>query len=213
MSPYHSSLVPRVTETLHRESLFQAKSHADAVSTFYRDACILDFRTTDKVQLPPINNFIRKYRSEQNVKNAEDDIWSHKIPAAVDLLKESAHTLHKEQYQSQRRIQAHMNVLKNTTKRLKQARQNLDSTRRTIFLDVVRLRSNSCGTATPPSLVHTPDVSERANVFENASGEAARAQADHTVRDDLMEVLNEDLDEALPDYLPTAKYYDDDEES
>jgi len=239
-STYQSTLAPRPTETVHKESILRSISHADSVSTFYKEARVLDFRTTDTVRLPPLSLLLRKYRDaeEQQAPASKETTkqWSAKVSSSVELLKEAARILHREQTLSQRRITAHTTVLRNTQNRLRVAREHLDPTRRTIFLDVVNdIRSRSSAAATIHSAamtrqtsraslntVMTPDLLYSPSVGTPfASGTAlssvAATPTHHTteelhggsVREALLQVLTDETADALPDYVPRVKYYSD----
>lgn len=247
---------------MHKDSLERAISHCEKVASSYKEACELDFRTTDTVRLPPLSILVKKYRnggggvgdggggggvqgqeetaSAKKQKQSAKE-WYGKVTSSVELLKEAARILHREQTLSQRRIVAHTNVLKNTQKRLRVARDQLESTRRTIFLDVVNeIRQRSNTVSTVPSLIHSRRASSTSlhAVFRDGlalttsqtahSGQAASAAASvpssgivtpvhgtseqlqgGSVRDALLQVLNEENADALPEYIPRTKHYSD----
>lgn len=228
--PMHSSALAHKfsVDLTTKDSIARALEHANKVSQQYKAARTYDEEVSDDIRLPPLASLLQKIRAKE--KRLNEDL-AVQIPAARECMKEAAETLYREQQKAKQRIILRENRLKDTVKRLRHAKHFLDSTRRTIFLDLTASRRNSLEGSVPPSLSHTPDSGSDAEeaILTPSLSVRTGARARNARTDDLLELLTGEtsvlvdcraskpnrqrltrksaLPEDLPAYLPRTKLY------
>lgn len=160
MSRHQSSVMPKPSCSTHRASTRRAMMHSEAVAQCVKLASAADPSASVSLHLPRLEEIFA-----QSADNSPTAMWQagdqlyRRITGASHVMQHAARALSHEHAEACTRLATHERRLYRSESKLRAAKQHLQTTRRTIFIDTLRARgiTEDSETREIPYRLHTFD--------------------------------------------------------